>query len=245
MKCAERGTVVVLVEHGVHAGIYEKSILSLICKYLHVVKCCAFVSHAHFLLSNVYLSPRESAESVAVTRMDDFVRGGKLPSLTDRFLWRVSQGQPAAAHHYRYAFDICSPRSSSVQSKTPPVGFYKKPDSWIICGGLNVAMSCTTLSFHSEGLHQPTSVFCSPLSTLIRSNAVLLCKLPATTPCLRAAPALACILQASSTGERTGKRKKGLGGTGRERVVSLGWHTRVSSECFLSEISQKMLLAKP
>ena len=83
----EGGTVITLVEHGVHAGIYEKAILSLIiCKYLHVVKCCAFVGHAHFLLSNVYFSPRESAESVAVTRMDDFVRGGKLPGLTDRFL---------------------------------------------------------------------------------------------------------------------------------------------------------------
>lgn len=133
----------------------------IICKYLHAVKCCAFVSHAGFLLSNVYCSPRESAESVAVTRADNFVRGGKLPSLADRFLWRVSQGQPAAAHRYRYAFDICRPRRSGIKSKTPPVGFHKKPDSWIICGGLNVAMSCTTLSFLLEGLYQPTSVFLS------------------------------------------------------------------------------------
>lgn len=59
----------------------------IICKYLHVVvKCGAFVSHAGFLLSDVYFSPRECAERVAVTREDDFVRGGNLPSLTDRFL---------------------------------------------------------------------------------------------------------------------------------------------------------------
>lgn len=58
----------------------------IICKYLHVVKCHAFVSQAGFLLSNVYFRPRESAESVAVTRADDFVSRGKLPGLTDRFL---------------------------------------------------------------------------------------------------------------------------------------------------------------
>lgn len=100
-------------------------------------------------------------QSVAVTRMDDFIRGGNLPSLTDRFLWRVSQSQPAAAHHYRYASDICSSRSSGTKSKTLPVGFHKEPDSWIICGGFSVAMSCMTPSFLLEGLDQPTSVFLS------------------------------------------------------------------------------------
>lgn len=136
----ESGTGIMLVEHGVHASVYEKAILSFICKYLCVVECCVFVSHAHFLLSNAYFSPRESAEIVAVIRTDDFVGGGKWPSLTGRFLWRISQGQPAAAHRYRCAFDICSPRSSSTQSKMLPVAFQKKPDSWIICGGLNVTV---------------------------------------------------------------------------------------------------------
>lgn len=53
-----------LVKHGVHAGTSEKAVLFLNnSKYLHVVKCCGFVSHAHFLLSNVYFSPRDDAES--------------------------------------------------------------------------------------------------------------------------------------------------------------------------------------
>lgn len=98
-------------------------------------------------------------QSVAVTRMDDFIRGGNLPSLTDRFLWRVSQSQPAAVHHYRYASDICSSRSSGTKSKILPVGFHKKPDSWIISGGFSVAVSCTTPSFLLEGLDQPASLF--------------------------------------------------------------------------------------
>lgn len=52
-----------LVKHGVNAGTYEEAILLLnICKYLHVVKCCGFVSRAHFLLSDVYFSPRDNAE---------------------------------------------------------------------------------------------------------------------------------------------------------------------------------------
>lgn len=87
MKCTEGGTALILVENGVHAGICKKAILFLnYCKYLHVVKGCVFVSHTGFLLNNVSFSPRESAESIAMTRADDFVRGGKLPSLTDRFL---------------------------------------------------------------------------------------------------------------------------------------------------------------
>lgn len=86
MKSVEGDTVIMLVEHGLHADIFEKAILILfICKYLHLVKCCAFVSRAHFLLSNVYFSPRGNVERVSVTRADDFVRGGKLPSLTGRF----------------------------------------------------------------------------------------------------------------------------------------------------------------
>lgn len=68
-------------------------------------------------------------QSVAVTRMDDFIRGGNLPSLTDRFVWRVSQSQPAAAHHCRYTSDICSSRSSGTKSKTLPVGFHR---AWLL-----------------------------------------------------------------------------------------------------------------
>lgn len=113
----------------------------------------------HIFSSVMFTLAPGTMQRVAVTRMDDFIRGGNLPSLTDRFLWRVSQSQPAAVHHYRYASDICSSRSSSTKSKTLPVGFHKKPDSWIISGGFSGAMSCTTLSFLWERLDQPASVF--------------------------------------------------------------------------------------
>ena len=75
VKCTEGATVITLVKHGARVGVCEKAILSLIIgKYLHVVKSCAFVSHAGFLLSNAYVSPRKTAESIAVTRADDFIR---------------------------------------------------------------------------------------------------------------------------------------------------------------------------
>lgn len=115
----------------------------------------------HFFSSVMFTLAPGTMQSVAVTRMDDFIRGGNLPSLADRFLWRVSQSQPAAVHHYRYASDICSSRSSGTKRKTLPVSFHKKPDSWIISGDFSVAMSCRTLSFLLEELDQSASVFLS------------------------------------------------------------------------------------
>lgn len=171
----------------------------------------------HIFSSVLFTLAPGTMQSVAVTRMDDFIRGGNLPSLTDRFLWRVSQSQPAAAHHYRYASDICSSRSSSTKSKTLPVGFHKEPDSWIICGGFSVAMSCMTPSFLLEGLDQPASVF---LSTLPNSAA-------------------------SSREARTGERNWNLGATGRKRHMNSRKKTQESFEFLLSEISKKILLTKP
>lgn len=129
----------------------------------------------HIFSSVMFTLAPGTVQSVAVTRMDDFMRGGNLPSLTDRFSWRVSQSQPAAAHRCRYASDICSSRSSSMKSKTLPVGFHKKPDSWIISGGFSVTMSYTTLSFLLEALDQSASDFLS--TTAKQSELQQCCKL--------------------------------------------------------------------
>lgn len=150
-----------MIKHGVHAGTYEKGILLLnICKYLHVVKCCEFVNRAHFLLSNVYFSPRDNAECSC----DQNGWLHKRRELTQPHWQIFMKGFPKPAcssTSLRYDSDICSSRSSGTKSKTLPVGFHKEPDSWIICGGFSVAMSCMTPSFLLEGLNQPASVFLS------------------------------------------------------------------------------------
>lgn len=140
-------------------------------------------------------------------------------------------------HHYRYAFDICSPRSSSIQSKTQPVGFHKMPDSWVICGGFNVAVSCTTLTVLFGGLHQPTSVFLSSPRTMSRSNADLPCKLPATNHSLPASCSCFSLHSPRKLQRRKDWRKEE--GTGRTRIMRLGRQTQESSERFISEISKQ------
>lgn len=82
-------------------------------------------------------------------------------------------------HYCRDTFDICSPRSA-IQSKTLPVGFHKKLVSWIICGGLNRALSCKALRFLLKELYQPVSVFLSSPDTGTCSSAFFFAlKLPA------------------------------------------------------------------
>lgn len=77
-------------------------------------------------------------------------------------------------HYCRDTFDICSPRSA-IQSKTLPVGFHKKLVSWIICGGLNRALSCKALRFLLKELYQPVSVFLSSPDTGTCSSAFFFC----------------------------------------------------------------------
>lgn len=132
-------------------------------------------------------------------------------------------------HYCRDTFDICSPRSA-IRSKTLPVGFHKKLVSWIICGGLNRALSCKALRFLLKELYQPVSVFLSSPDTGTCSSAFFLLWSYLQHPCLWPIPTWACILQAIPSGlgkkvKNWNQLKERIMNYGQENISKCNWDT--------------------